>query len=80
MTNDGHDNRGDGTYDSHTAENLPSGNYRPLEVDWEHLALDELVELDWPKAEGNELAPVPATAPPGTTSSSTPISATRSSD
>ncbi|WP_330304187.1 MULTISPECIES: type I restriction endonuclease subunit R [unclassified Streptomyces] len=57
MTNDGHDNRGDGTYDSHTAENLPSGNYRPLEVDWEHLALDELVELDWPKAEGNELAP-----------------------
>ncbi|WP_369392731.1 type I restriction endonuclease subunit R [Streptomyces sp. CG1] len=32
-------------------------NFRPLELDWELLALDELLELDWPKADGNELAP-----------------------
>ncbi|WP_328951347.1 type I restriction endonuclease subunit R [Streptomyces sp. NBC_00184] len=32
-------------------------NFRPLEIDWEHLALDELLELDWPTAEGNTLAP-----------------------
>ncbi|MER5480846.1 type I restriction endonuclease subunit R [Streptomyces sp. NPDC002734] len=30
---------------------------RPTEADWELLALDELVELDWPKAPGNEFAP-----------------------
>lgn len=32
-------------------------NFRPLEIDWEHLALDELLELDWPRTAGNELAP-----------------------
>lgn len=31
--------------------------FRPLEIDWEHLAFEELLELDWPTAEGNELAP-----------------------
>ncbi len=49
MTTHGHDN---GSSDTATL-----GNFRPLELDWELLALEELLELDWPKAEGNELAP-----------------------
>lgn len=51
----------------HSEHNHGTDNYRPLEIDWEHLALEELLELDWPNAEGNELAPVPGTARPGTT-------------
>ncbi|MBC9717993.1 type I restriction endonuclease subunit R [Streptomyces sp. TRM66268-LWL] len=47
MTMYGNNNGNGGTHD----------NFRPLELDWELLALDELLELDWPKAEGNELAP-----------------------
>jgi len=31
--------------------------FRPLEADWELLALEELAELDWLPAKGNELAP-----------------------
>lgn len=31
--------------------------FRPLEVDWELLALEELAELAWLPAKGNELAP-----------------------
>ncbi len=32
-------------------------NHRPLEADWEGLALDELVELAWQHSPGNEFAP-----------------------
>ncbi|MFJ2866908.1 type I restriction endonuclease subunit R [Kitasatospora sp. NPDC087314] len=32
-------------------------NHRPRESDWEHLALDELAELAWAPAPGNEFAP-----------------------
>ncbi|MFD4794438.1 type I restriction endonuclease subunit R [Streptomyces anulatus] len=42
---------------SHGEHDHGTDNFRPLEIDWEHLALEELLELDWPKAEGNELAP-----------------------
>jgi type I restriction enzyme R subunit len=34
-----------------------SQNHRPLEADWELLALDELAELAWLPASGNEFAP-----------------------
>ncbi|MGW0325532.1 type I restriction endonuclease subunit R [Nocardia sp. NPDC003183] len=43
--------------DTNTAENITHTNYRPLEIDWEHLALDELETLDWSRNEGNALAP-----------------------
>ncbi|MGW4632398.1 type I restriction endonuclease subunit R [Nocardia sp. NPDC004415] len=39
------------------ADNFAYTNFRPLEIDWEHLALDELARLAWFKNEGNELAP-----------------------
>ncbi|MFI9536805.1 type I restriction endonuclease subunit R [Nocardia fusca] len=48
------------TYDSdgeNTAENIAHFSYRPLEIDWEHLALDELAGLFWSQNDGNELAP-----------------------
>lgn len=32
-------------------------HYRPYEADWEQLALDELAELSWQPAPGNEFAP-----------------------
>ena len=51
MTTHGNDN------DHGTGDTPTPDNFRPLELDWELLALEELLELDWPKAEGNELAP-----------------------
>ncbi|WP_432923543.1 type I restriction endonuclease subunit R [Microbispora sp. CA-135349] len=35
----------------------PPDRFRPLEIDWELLALEELADLDWLPANGNELAP-----------------------
>ncbi|PKV98974.1 type I restriction endonuclease subunit R [Nocardia fluminea] len=46
-----------GSADRNAAESIARSNYRPLEIDWEHLALDELDSLTWCKNEGNELAP-----------------------
>ncbi|MFD8837031.1 type I restriction endonuclease subunit R [Streptomyces griseofuscus] len=55
MTTHGND---DGSSDTpNNPDTSTPDNFRPLEIDWEFLALEELVELDWPKAEGNELAP-----------------------
>ncbi|MFE1105612.1 type I restriction endonuclease subunit R [Streptomyces rochei] len=57
MTTHGNDNGSSDTPGGTTPDTPAPDNFRPLEIDWEFLALEELVELDWPKAEGNELAP-----------------------
>ncbi|RCH66316.1 type I restriction endonuclease subunit R [Streptomyces sp. SDr-06] len=57
MTGNSSDNGSSDTPDGPTPGTPTPDNFRPLEIDWEFLALEELVELDWPKAEGNELAP-----------------------
>jgi type I restriction enzyme R subunit len=42
---------------THDDESERNQNHRPLEADWELLALDELAELAWLPASGNEFAP-----------------------
>ncbi|MEV7810297.1 type I restriction endonuclease subunit R [Streptomyces flaveolus] len=42
---------------THDDESGRNQNHRPLEADWELLALDELAELAWLPASGNEFAP-----------------------